>query len=264
LSLNQHPSTLLIFIDPSTLHPQSRIAESLRPYWQAYHDRNKGTMPDNGAASNVDLSNHRLDSKDILSKVFEQLGLFSWDGVQVAIEALIQPKGSGQGAAIISKKDLPPAWTAYAFDGSQVFPRRDATAPRIMQNYLNTPDEDPDALGFESQTSYIQGLVLLRDWLPRIAVQQERAVILLPPYHPAVYRKFENHHREALIQFAAAVNRVAAENGMTFCNAMDPALSKCSSDDFRDDVHAEPDCVRRFVHRCFRKGGENALLDVSD
>jgi len=263
LSLKQHPSTLLIFIDPSTLHEEIQIPESLRPYWEAYYGLNTRPMLEKGGASKAGIANHRLESKEILGKVFELSGLFSWDGVRVALETWVQPKGSGQGASIISKKDLPPAWTAYAFDGSQILPRRDRTAHLSIQEAVNTLDEDPDAAGFESQPSHIQSLALLRDWLRRIAVQRERVVLVLPSYAPAVYRKLEDRHREALMQFAAAVNRIAVENGVTFCNAMDPALSNCSSDDFRDDVHAEPVCVRRFVQRCFRQGGENALLDDS-
>lgn len=95
---------------------------------------------------------------------------------------------------------------------------------------------------------------LFRALLADARRQGAEVLVLVPPYHPLVWRYFQQpDYTPMLSDFARVMSDLSAEQGFALCDDMDPARVPCAEEEFDDAVHTNHACLIKLTRACLER-----------
>ncbi len=135
-------------------------------------------------------------------------------------------------------------------DGSLVYDRQTrvrtpAEVHTIALNYVQEGQVYSLERFHQINTTALQQLRALVEGLQKDGV---RPVILLPPYHPVTYQRFQQSSRYRIVETVETVLREwAVSEGIQVVGSYDPSRCGCSEEAFLDGMHPKPSCLRKII-----------------
>lgn len=212
---------IIIGLDPWMLNSNfdegnNRALESLMDYWRTAVT-SKGTLE----APHKPINSQEESKLSVASRIFlsvnESIGAVPKDG---------NPE-------LIAKKGK---------DGSHIYEL--SYANRTEAEYsIEFPEllEFGNMHNFERSPRLQSRLIALLSFLKD---QEIRVILVLPPYHPALYQQIESKS-PGILQAEEAFIQIAAELDLPVFGGYDPAQSGCSSSHFYDGMHPKSSCMKK-------------------
>lgn len=167
---------------------------------------------------------------------------------------------------IVNESEVKPEQSGKRGDGSHVYPT----------DYINESDSKKIR---KKVDEYLQGCVFsmcnwefneevyqaLVSFLRDVQAYGGNILLILPPYHPNVYKKLyvnEGQYRKALLEVENVYqSRLQSEKDLqiNFCNVLDPAKTNCDQDEFIDGMHYRKSCTEKIIKACVGKYMPNLL-----
>lgn len=104
------------------------------------------------------------------------------------------------------------------------------------------------------EKNYQTLLSLLRDFYSR----KIEVLLILPPYHPIVYRELmkKDEYKNPLMQVRDAYEKkLKSESNIAyeFCDILDPSTAGCDEGEFTDGMHYQYSCMQKIIQSCVGK-----------